>query len=300
MRTAHNAIAKEDLIQDIKDVYKNKSNDIKFTMQYYIEHGKYSKAPIKRFGGWNSILSELGLSLNVHYTASKQDIINDFLEVKQKYGSISCTTYRKYGKYSQVMVDKTFGSFSNMLKEIDIVPIANTRRLSDEEILNELRELYNEYGYLNSSLIEARGKFTYQTVLNRFGLMSVVYEKLNIDCQVNRNRYFYRADEAILIASKVLNEQPIKEWTCPTLKNPEQTCHLYVDAYFPKAQIALEYDGPQHDEYVAFLHKTPEKFERTQMLDEHKEQLLMELGIRVVRIKHNDDLSEEFISQKLN
>lgn len=297
---AHNAISKKDLIEDIKNVYKNKPIDIKFTMQFYIDHGKYSKTPIKKYGGWNAILTELGLDLNVHYDVSKEDIINDFLRVKQEYDSISCTTYRKYGKYNQIYIDRLFGGFSNLMKEIGITSMRNVRTLSDEELLKELKKLYHEYGYINSSLIAAKSKFTYQTVLNRFGYMSNVYALLGVNCDVNNKSFFNRANEAILIASKILKETPIQEWTCPSLVNPEKSSHLYVDAYFPIANIALEYDGIQHYEYVEYMHKTIEKFERTKMLDKHKENLLNEMGIKVVRIKYNDPIDENFIREKLS
>lgn len=300
MKTAHNAIPKDILLKDILNVYNKKPSDIKFTVAYYVDNGKFSKSPIKKFGGWNSILQELGIKINVNYDVSKEDIIEDFLRVKKEYDTISSSVYRKHGKYSQILIDKLFGNYSNLLREIEITPMRNVRTLTDEELLSELKKMYEEHGYLNTGLIKAKASFTYQTVLNRFGLMSKVYELLDINCNVNKNMYFNRASEAIEILSNILNERPIVEWTCPLLKNPEKTCHLYIDAYFPIANIAIEYDGIQHDQYVEFLHKSKEKFKRTQMLDKHKESILNQMGIRLIRIKYNEPLNKEYLSKKLN
>lgn len=298
MAEIHNKVKKEDLLNDILHVYKNRGTN-KFKLDYYLQEGKYSKSPIKTNGGWNNILIELGIQTNNNKNVSKEDAINDLIKFKQEYNSLSSSLYRKHGRYSQIVIDKLFGNFTSFVLEAGFMPERITRNLSDEELLKHLKDIYNEHGYLNSTLITNVAPFTYQTLLNRFGLMSKVYELLNIDTNVNKLNYFSSVDKVLDIASKILGETPIKEWTCKELMNPEKTNHLYVDGYYPENNIIIEYDGQQHYEYVEFLHKSHDKFERAQLLDRHKEKIINELGINLIRIRYDDPKTEEFIMNKI-
>lgn len=298
MKTVHNKINKEDLLKDILEKYNNRG-DNKFKLTYYLSVGKYSKAPIQRCGGWNTLLRELNIPINMNKKVSKEDAIKDLIKFKKEYNSLSSSLYRKHGSYSQIVIDNLFGSFTEFVKEAGFISDRNVRYISDEELLEKLMELYNEHGYINSSLIMNEATFTYQTVLNRFGSMSKVYELLNIDNDVNKNSYFSSVDKVVSIISDILEEKPIKEWTCKELMNPEKNNHLYVDAYYPKHNLVIEYDGKQHYEYVPFLHKSYEKFERTQLLDKHKEKILNKLGINLIRIRYDDPKTYEFLKVKV-
>lgn len=297
-RTAHNKIKKEDLLNDILNSYNNRGSN-KFTISYYMSVGKYSKSPIATYGGWNNLLKELNIPINMNKKVSKEDAIKDLINFKREYNSLSSTLYRKHGTYSQIVIDNLFGNFTSFVKEAGFISEKNVKFISDEELLQKLKELYDKYGYVNSTLITNKSSFTYQTVINRFGCMSKVYELLDIDNDVNKNCYFSSVDNVLEIASEILNEKPIKEWTCKELLNPERTNHLFVDGYFPNNNIVIEYDGQQHYEFVPFLHKTYEKFERTKLLDKHKEKILKDLNVKLIRIKYDDPQTKDFIMKKL-
>lgn len=297
--TVHNKIDDQNIYDDILNIYNNKG-DNKFKIEYYLVNGKYSKAPIKRLGGWNEILKYLNIKQNNHFNVSKEEAIKDFISFKSKYDSLSSTLYRKYGSYSQKTIDDLFGNFAEFVKAAGFIPKRETRNMNNEGILKVLKDLYDKEGYVNSTLISEKSSFTYQTVLNRFGTMSNVYELLNIDNDVNKNSYFSTVNKVLEMCSQVLNEKSIKEWTCKELMNPELTNHLYVDGYFPEHNLVVEYDGQQHYEFVKFLHKTQEKFERTKILDKHKEKILNDLNIKLIRIRYDDPININFIKEKLN
>lgn len=297
-KEAHNKIQKDDVLKDIKHVYDNRGEN-KFKLSYYLEHGKYSKAPIKRLGGWNALMKELGIEINMHKKISKEDIIKDFLRVKEEYGSVKSTVYRKYGNYSQKPIDDLFGTFGALVEAAGCIPERVAKHLSDEEVLSIIKNLYDKHGFLTSVLIDKEAPFTYVTVFNRFGGMNKVYERLKLDGVDFGRAMFKASDRVIDIIAEHLCEKPIKEWTCKELMNPELTNHLYVDAYFPEHNIIIEYDGQQHFEYVEYIHKTYEKFERNQLLDKHKEQIINTLGIKLIRFKYNESKKKDYIIAKI-
>lgn len=297
-RQAYNKINKDELLKDILKIYHNKG-DNKFTQQYYLQNGKYSKSPIKTNGGWNTLLNELGIELNLNRNVTKQNVIDDFYRVKEEQGIISSTIFRKHGKYSQKIIDDLFGGYSKLLEYIGINSKYVARITTNEEIINNLRRVYDKYGYINSTLISTKTPYSHQTIINRFGSMSSFYESMNIDNNVNNKCYFKSADYVIDIFKDILNETPIREWTCCDLVNPEKTSHLYVDAYFPQHNLVVEYNGQQHYEYVEFLHKTYDKFLRTQLLDRHKENILNSKNIKLIKFKYSEPKNKKYIEEIL-
>lgn len=300
-RIAHNIISKEDLLADVKKVYDEKPADVKFKLDYYLEQGKYSKAPFKRLGGWNAIVAELDIPLNVHYDATREEMIEDIHRLRSEFGKVTATIQRKHGKYSQKTTDAMFGNFTNMMLAAGYIPSDIAKKMTDEQLLEKAKELYEEHGYLNSSIFDCYSHISRQTYLSRFGTISAIYEKLGINPERNSNMCLRRASFYIGAAAQFFNETPVPEWTTDWLVNPEKNCHLYVDGYFPKRNVAIEYDGEQHFRYVPFLHGHDEsKFKRQQKLDRHKNNLLKKNGITVIRFKFNDPMDINFIADKLH
>ena len=185
----HNKIDDKCIYEDILNVYNNRG-DNKFKLEYYLNNGKYSKAPIKRLGGWNTVLKHLNIEQNNHFNVTKEEAIEDFKSFKKKYDSLSSTLYRKYGSYSQKTIDNLFGNYAEFVKASGFIPQRETRNMSNDDILKVLKDLYDKEGYINSTLISEKSSFTYQTVLSRFGCMAKVYELLNIDNDVNKKVIF--------------------------------------------------------------------------------------------------------------
>lgn len=86
------------------------------------------------------------------------------------------------------------------------------------------------------------------------------------------------------IISGLLDEAPLRQHTWDWLINPESERPLHVDAYFPQHNLAVEYDGKQHRQFLPFYHKTRQQFLELQHRDEVKEHLLKQHNIPLVRI----------------
>ena len=300
-RIAHNKISKEDVLADVKKVYDEKPADAKFKMDYYLAHGKYSKAPFKRLGGWNVIMEELGIPLNLHRNATREEMLDDIHRLRNEFGKVTATIQRKHGKYSQKVTDEMFGSFTAMMLAAGYIPSDIAKSKSNEEILEYLSWLYEQHGFLNSGIINAFSDISFVTILNRFGNMAKVYELLKINPQKQSNLKLFRANYVIGVIANELKEDPIYEWSSDWLLNPEKNNRLFVDGYFVKNKLAVEYDGEQHFKYIPFLHgHDKDKFKRQQTLDRHKTKLLEDNGIKVIRFKYNDPLTIENIMHKLH
>lgn len=291
-------VLKKDLINDVLRVKKEIG---KMGRKDYLKYGKYSRAPIERlFGSWNNMLRELDLEINMNKNVTKEEIFQDMLRLKKEYGKVTSTIQRKHGKYSQVCIDNLFGSFTSMLRELGLDTNHAARGLTDEEVLDKLREIYDDHGYLTSTLITKHGDFCYQTLINRFGSMSKVYELMGVKNNPNSNYYFSSVEYVVGIIADYLGEDPLLEYTDDDFVNPHTGWKLFVDAYFPKHNIMVEYDGQQHFEYVPFLHgNDTNKFKEQQERDAIKNFVAVSKGIAILHIKYDEPKTVEHIRYRI-
>jgi hypothetical protein len=75
---------------------------------------------------------------------------------------------------------------------------------------------------------------------------------------------------------------------------------LELDGYCPDINIAFEYNGIQHYQYVPYFHISPESFEEQKERDDRKKQICKKLGIFLCVIPstynyHEPDKLEKFI-----
>lgn len=106
--------------------------------------------------------------------------------------------------------------------------------------------------------------------------------------------------EVINIVSSILEEKPIRQHTFPWLRNHKTNRPMHIDAFFPRSNIILEYDGKQHREFMPFYHKSKKQFADLQERDKIKDQLFQEHGIILVRIQDNEPKTIEYITRVLN
>lgn len=78
-----------------------------------------------------------------------------------------------------------------------------------------------------------------------------------------------------------LNIEEEKRWDW--LRSPETNRPLSIDIYIPKLNCAIEYDGKQH--FKKTLGMTEKQFMRLQVNDRHKDTVLPQHGIRLIRVR---------------
>lgn len=72
-----------------------------------------------------------------------------------------------------------------------------------------------------------------------------------------------------------------------------------MDGYFPDLKLAIEYDGLQHYKYVEYFDRSYEDFVKRQQRDKLKDELCKQNGVKLIRIRYDEPLTEEYLKQKL-
>lgn len=108
-------------------------------------------------------------------------------------------------------------------------------------------------------------------------------------------RRFLNEENRIKVVSKILNEKPIKQYRCNKIKNKRK---LPIDAYFPKSNIALEYNGEQHYIFVNKFHKSKKDLYKQIKRYKRKYKKIYKSGIKLLIIKYSDNL--QIILNKIN
>lgn len=102
-----------------------------------------------------------------------------------------------------------------------------------------------------------------------------------------------RQELMIETIKKVLSDRIVLENTRGILGG------LELDCYIPDSRIAFEYDGKQHFERVEHFQREKKDFKEQLKRDKEKEKLCKKLGIKLIRIKYNEEITEELIQNKL-
>ena len=75
---------------------------------------------------------------------------------------------------------------------------------------------------------------------------------------------------------------------------------LRLDAYIKNLRLGCEYDGEQHFKFLPIFHQTQEEFLESQERDRRKEELCVQQGISLVRIKYNEKFTKELLKKKID
>ena len=74
---------------------------------------------------------------------------------------------------------------------------------------------------------------------------------------------------------------------------------LFLDIYLPQLKIGFEYDGELHFHYNEHFHGTRENFIRAQKRDFEKDERCEVLGITLVRVAYNEEMTKASVLNKL-
>ena len=105
--------------------------------------------------------------------------------------------------------------------------------------------------------------------------------------------------EMVDLLATILNEKPFRQHTFDWLRNDRTGRLLYIDAYFPITNLAVEYDGKQHRHFMPLYHKTKQQFADLKRRDRLKERLLAEHGVPLLRIQSTEPKTREHITARL-
>lgn len=248
---------------------------------------------VKRlFGNFTNFFNELGYDNNFYRNVELKDLLADVDKFIKENGLVSCKVYRKYGAYSQPVIDR-FGGWKTVVRMLGYEPLAET--YGKDEIAKYLKELVDKYGYLSRELVDENCPFTYQAVTYHFGSMRDICDYFG-----NPNLFKYGVSQNERLIDAYLTEiigrdnyETQKTWDW--LRSEDTGRRLKVDFYIPSLNTVIEYDGQQHYIYNDYFYKSEEDFERCKRYDELKDKLLKEHGISVVRIPYTTKVTLELV-----
>ena len=282
----------EEIINDVLRVFKEQG---RMSTEIYNKYGKYSKTCIRsHFGGFNKMLEQLNIPINMHKNVTKEDIKEDVLNFYQKYNTTSSNEYRKHGKYSECTIVKLFGSWKTLMEELNLPYIGTT--YGYDEVIRQVRKIYDKYGFISKTLINEECNFSYQALHFYFKTKKEISAALGVsnafcDSLSAKAKLIY---EILRIMFGDENIETEKTWDW--LRNPETGKMLRVDFYIDYLKIALEYDGGQHTNFVERFHKTEENFIKAQQRDKIKDEELRKHGIHLIRIPYDAKITTKYIN----
>lgn len=186
IRTSFKALSNEEMLDMLIEVCKKLGRVPK-----RLEFSKYGlPSPttyIKRFGMTPAYLLKKHGYISVHSIRrkiSKEQLIDELKEVAKLLGHVpSSVDLDRLAKnsiyFSTRIYKKVFGSWNNALKQAGFKPNSEVQKgLSDEEILDIAKKIYEAYGTLNAKLMVKHGVTISQ--IERHGGMIRLKKALNI------------------------------------------------------------------------------------------------------------------------
>ena len=290
--TFNNRQNHQDVINDLLRVY-NEQNYL--SVEIYKKYGKYSVTCVKNHfnGSFNTALEKLGLPINMYKNVTKDDIKEDVLKFFEDK-KVSSTLYRKDGKYSQCTIDRLFGSWKNLMKELNL-PYTD-KDYGFDEMLRQVDNVRKKYGYINRTLIDEECDFTYQALFYYIKDKSELCNLLN-DKNLFPDTLSVKADILKKVLTLLYGEENVEsEKTWRWLKNNKTRKNLYIDFYIKKINIAFEYDGEQNYKMYTSFYRTEKDFKDAKERDELKNKLLKEHNIDLIRIPYDFEICERTIN----
>lgn len=306
---SHRSMSNEEIINIVKNIYAKHG---KVTKTILINEGKISADTIKRrFGSLNKLyeLCNFPLSQGQRKFTSKEEIVEEIYRIKNEHGYVSKPLFEKHSAYSPKIVQRIFGSFTNMYKELNIEGHRSGRVPTDEELISECERVYREHGFLSYDLIEKFSNISttcYKDRARKNGWKGINHYREMVGCEIPTLDWGESPSARFAIDkfTKAIGEEPIKEkkfdWLInKELKRPTQS-PLRIDAYYPKANIAIEYNGPQHYFIDGIYTKNEEALIKRQKLDKLKASLIREHGIKLIVIHFKDKVTDEYIQDAIS
>lgn len=297
-------LTKEDVIEDYRRV-QTKLSKKNINRTEYLSHGLYPRYYLDSlFGGWNGLKTYVGDTILMNKGLTKEMIAEKAIELYHYNGKLTSTIMRDQG-YSQIAVDKNFGSFSNMMKELGLTQeaIGATRNLSDEDFLSHLRKIQIEYGYVNATLLSKHSSIPLASFINRFKTFGEACLRANVR-HIGQHSLMYPDGSSNVFLQKVselLNEPDYHtELTFDWLRNPSTATPLPVDAYFPSKKLIVEYHGPYHYDENNWLNQGKQSIQDIQNKDRLKVRLAKDNGFNIIEYPYDsnepiESIFKEFI-----
>ena len=179
----HRDVTDEELLEDLKRVAEIIGTG-RLSRSDYQKHGKFGATTIaRRFCGWNSAVTKIGLLTNKTGNQKHETLIDDssfFKDLQQiavVLGKESITTgeYEQYGRFDRSVMFRKYGSWDIILQMAGLKPtpyrLGKGKEISDEELFQDIERVWIKLGRQPtiSDVKNGEFKFAQNTFTRRFG-----------------------------------------------------------------------------------------------------------------------------------
>ena len=286
---------------------------LKLGIELYNKYGYINKdlcvnnginsSPIRnQFGNFTNYIKLIDYNYEYHRNVDKQSVLDDIQTFYNTHKSTSSNLYRQFGNYSCSIINR-LGGWQYLLNSIGIEPKYKTYGL--DYMINKVREIYEEYGYISKSLINDNCEFTYESFRAYFNNKKEMSQAIDKD---NKNILFinngFKSKKELEIANclnNILGENSyMNEFTWNWLVNDKTNRLLYCDFYIPCLNLVIEYNGEQHYKFEKYIHKEYSNFKEQQYRDNLKYKLLKEHNINIEILTENNIINTQTIGDIIN
>lgn len=228
----------------------------------------------KRYGCLNCHGLWRDRELKINKIKEKYDIINTFIKETHTYYHVKC---KECGH------ERTT-TLNNFIKHLDCGCVTKVyRNRTGQEFINEANQYYNNE-------LELIGEYKDQLtkVLLKHKPCGFIWSVRPADIIHGQSHCPKCRTQQSLGSKKIeryLKEKEIEYLIEYPLKDSKQR----FDFFLPQYNIAIEYNGKQHYEYIKFFHKTLEGFEQYKMRDLKKEEYCKNNNIKLIKISYKED-----------
>lgn len=294
----HKDYTDEEIFQILSDVYDSYG---KVTTRLLQDIGaKISIDTLKlRFGSMRNALEKAGLNIKQGQRkfVDKSELLKDIDRINQEHGYVSKPLMERYSSYSPKIVQRIWGSFGAIYRETGYLRNMSGYVATDDELKKDLLRLQAEFGVVTQDIVTNFGKFSTTTYKERFGSMNKAYEAVGLETRKPGDSC--TANWIIKKYSEYLGEKPEYEKQFKWLRNPKNKYPLFIDAYFSEANVAVEYNGPQHYKIDNMYCISEEELAYRQWLDSVKYDAIREHGIHLVIVHYLDRVDQPYIIKSL-
>lgn len=194
----------------------------------------------KRFGSIENCRSYFGLDIATHvFTKEKIESIIKLMSTKHSISKRNIELYGKEFGISTQPIITLYGSVGKMKQELGYE--VRDYNYSKEDVSQKLINFYNNIGSISKDMLTKENIVNHKVIRRIWGNFENMYKELFPEI-LETNRYISKSClQALLVINKLINEEPQTEVKFDWLINPDTKHSLRIDAYYPKANIAVEF-----------------------------------------------------------
>jgi hypothetical protein len=162
------------------------------TMREMAEKGKFTSSPYEtEFGTWNNALETAGFEPNLRRNISDDNLLEEMRRLADELGRTPTgEEMEEQGRYSTNVYETRFGSWSETVKEAGLEPKKGRKKISEEDLTDELQRLADELGHKPGfNEMNELGKYSVRTYRRNFETWNKAIEMAGFEPNEKKTKF---------------------------------------------------------------------------------------------------------------